>query len=269
MSESRHVVAMEPRTDTWVLPEISVPESRAHDLLARYLTALLEAWVKRAALDAIVARNLALRWDPARPSVGIDPDVMLVVPAPASPSELTSLCTWKPGHAPPRLAVEIVSPNHPCKDYDEIQERYAASGTRELWVLDPELYGPAARGGPVVIQQWVRSGSRLERVHFGAGPAHSDAIAAWLWSDPIRISDDPEGARVWLTPEETALGMAETERRAREAARREVEAERHEKEAARRELEAERRAKDAAHAGRDVAEARVAELERLLAERKR
>ena len=253
---------MEPRTDAWVLPEIPVPESRAHDLLARYLTALLEAWVKRAALDAIVARNLALRWDPARPSVGIDPDVMLVVPAPASPSELTSLCTWKPGHAPPRLAVEIVSPNHPYKDYDEIQERYAASGIRELWVLDPELYGPAARGGPVVIQQWVRSGSRLERVHFGAGPAHSDAIAAWLWSDPIRISDDPEGARVWLTREET-------ERRAKEAARREMEVARREMEAARREMEAERHEKEAERAARDAAEARVAELERLLAERNR
>ena len=262
MSGSRHVVAMEPRTDAWVLPEISVPESYAHNQLARFLAALLEAWVQRSALDALVTCNLALRWDPARPSVGIDPDVMLVTPAPASPSELTSLCTWKPGHAPPRLAVEIVSPNHPYKDYDEIQERYAASGAGELWVLDPELYGPASHGGPVAVQQWVRSASRLERVHFGAGPVHSDAIGAWLWSDPIRISDDPEGARVWLTREET-------ERRAKEAARREVEAERHEKEAARRELEAERRAKDAAHAGRDVAEARVAELERLLAERNR
>ena len=226
MSESRHVVAMEPRTDAWVLPEIPVPESRAHDLLARYLTALLEAWVKRAALDAIVARNLALRWDPARPSVGIDPDVMLVVPAPASPSELTSLCTWKPGHVPPRLANEVVSKNHPYKDYRELHERYAASGVGELWVLDPELHGPTALGGPVPIQQWMRRENGFQRMHFGDGPIYSESVDAWLWADPIRLTEDAGGTRPWLTGEEA-------ERSAREAA-----------------------------------EARIAELERQLADKK-
>ena len=40
-------------------------------------------------------------------------------------NELGSLCLWKPGHAPPTICFEVVSRNHPHKDYSEIQDRYA------------------------------------------------------------------------------------------------------------------------------------------------
>ena len=256
MSDSRAVVALRYAVralpEAWVLPEIHVPESRPHDLLLRYLVLLLEAWVARTSLDAIVTRNLAVRWYEDDPRVGIDPDVALVEPAPPDAHQLSSLCLWKPGHAVPRLAIEVVSKNHPYKDYKDIHEKYAASGIGELWVLDPELVGPRSLGGPVPIQQWVRRDGALERMHFGEGPFFSEAIDAWLWGDPVRITDDRAGVHVWLTHEEAERAAKEAERAAKEAERAAKEAERAEKEAER--------------AAKEAAEARIAELERRMAE---
>ncbi|MEZ4221821.1 MAG: Uma2 family endonuclease [Polyangiaceae bacterium] len=245
MSESQGLAAVRYAVrrdaDAWELPEVPVPESHEHDLLSERLVALLKAWTERTSLDALVTRNLALRWVAENPRVGIDPDVALIVPAPPVEEGLSSLCLWMPSHVAPRLAIEVVSKHHPYKDYRDIHEKYAASGTSELWILDPSGYGPKALGGPVPIQQWVRRDGVLERMHFGAGPVYSEAIDAWLWSDPVRISDDREGTRAWLTGREM-------ERAAKEAA-----------------LEQARQDR----AGREAAEARVAELERQLAEQKK
>ncbi|MEZ4219620.1 MAG: Uma2 family endonuclease [Polyangiaceae bacterium] len=235
---------VQPSADAWILPEVPVPESREHNQSSRHLVALLEAWVARTGLDAIVGQNLALRWAEWNPRMGIDPDVALIVPAPPKDEPLPSLCTWKPGHAVPRLAIEVVSKHHPYKDYRDLHERYGASGVGELWVLDPEGHGPKSLGGPVPIQQWVRRDRTFERVHFGAGPIYSEAISAWLWADPIRITDDADGKRVWMT-------VTEAERAAKEEAL-----------AAK---EAERAAKEAALADLDAAHARLAQLERELA----
>ncbi|MEZ4226780.1 MAG: Uma2 family endonuclease [Polyangiaceae bacterium] len=204
--------------DAWVLPEVPVPESHEHDLLLEYLVALLKAWTARTSLDAVVARNLALRWSEPNPKVGIDPDVALITPAPPRTEPLTSLRLWKPGHVPPRLAIEVVSKAHPYKDYRDIHEKYAASGVEELWILDPERHGPSTMGGPVAIQQWVRRDGVLERTHFGDGPVFSDAIDAWLWADPVRISEDREATRPWLTQSETEHAEKEAERAEKEAA---------------------------------------------------
>lgn len=249
MSDSRAVVALRyavrPVPEAWVLPEIHVPESRPHDLLLRYLVALLEHWVERRSLDAIVTRNLAVRWYEEDPRIGIDPDVALVEPAPPDAAELASLCLWKPGHAVPRLAIEVVSRNHPYKDYRDIHEKYAASGIGELWVLDPELVGPRSLGGPVPIQQWMRRDDALERMHFGAGPFFSEVIDAWLWSEPCRITDDRQGQSAWLTREEAECAAKEAERAAKEE---------------------ERAAKETERAAREAAEARLTEVERQLRE---
>ena len=85
-------------------------------------------------------------------------------------------------------------------------------------MLDPELAGPPSLGGPVPIQQWMRRDGALERVSSGDGPFFSEALGAWLWSNPIRISDDPTGESVWLTDEESERRAKETERERRVAA---------------------------------------------------
>lgn len=199
-----------PDTDgRWVLDEETAPESALHDEIIRLLVELLKAWAQRSTRDARVGRNLALRWNQALPRVGVDPDVCVVEPAPPEGDDTTSLCTWKPGHVAPRVAVEVVSEATAEKDYAEGPEKYAASGTGELWVFDPLKAGPSLRGGPFVLQVWRRDANgRFQRVYAGDGPAPSEALGAWLvvtdGGRRLRLADDAEGQQLWLTEAEAA-----------------------------------------------------------------
>jgi hypothetical protein len=204
---------------------------------------VLDAWAKSSGRNVLVARDLAVRWLEDRPSVGIDPDVCVVEPAPPDAARLSSLCLWKSGHHAPALSIEVVSASHPYKDYVSIQDRYAALGARELVVFDPLLVGPPALGGPVPLQLWRADESgALVLVHFGSDPAFSEILEAWLVPDDghLEISDDRSGERRWLTGEER---------------------ERVEKEKAYAEKESERAAKEEERARREDLERRVAELE--------
>lgn len=243
MSEPRTstVIRLDYQVETipeaWELPEVPVPESRPHDLTLDYLKALLAAWIARTSRDAIVARNLAVRWLPDHPRVGVDPDLCLIEPAPPDADELTSLCLWRPGHIAPLLAIEVVSRNHPYKDYVDVQDKYAACGIGELWVLDPWLLGPRALGGPAPLQIWRRDPSgAFVRAHHGSGPVFSDAIGSWVRveNEHVVVSDDAFGRARWRTQDELTRERAEV---------------------------AESRA--------EVAESRAAELERRLAELER
>ena len=195
--------------DDWVLPEVPVPESVPHRATAALLAQLWRAWVERTGRSALVAENLAYRWTERRPRIGIDPDVCLIEPAPPDQDSLKSLLLWRAGHSAPRLAVEVVSENHPYKDYDVVPDRYAASGVGELWVFDPELRGPRKRGGPHRLQLWAREEDGSFVRHFaGDGPVHSAALDAWAFvtedGDRLRIADDEALTRRWLTIEEEA-----------------------------------------------------------------
>ena len=195
--------------ERWILAEENVPESALHDEIILLLVELLKAWARRSARDVRIGRNLALRWNKALPRVGVDPDVYVVEPGPPEGDETTSLCTWKPGHVAPRVAVEIVSETTAEKDYAEGPEKYAASGTGELWVFDPLKAGPSLRGGPFVLQIWRRdTGGTFRRVYAGAGPARSEAMDGWLvvtdGGRRLRVADDAEGRRLWPTEAEAA-----------------------------------------------------------------
>ena len=218
--------------DGWELREETMPESVTHDRAVELLKALLAAWAANAGASApaFVARNLAVRWDPSRPSIGVDPDVSVFTPAPPGSDALRSVRTWLPGHTAPLVAIEVVSEGDPRKDYVTAPDKYAASGTRELWIFDPLLAGPTSHGGPFRIQVWRRTaGSDFMRVYAGDGPARSEALGAYLVATGegqlLRIADDEAATRPWLTAEEA-------ERAAREAEHAEKEAERAQKEAA-------------------------------------
>jgi len=136
------------------------------------------------------------------------------------------------------LCFEIVSVNHPHKDYREIQERYAALGTQELVVFDPLLVGPKSLGGPVSLQLWRRDGDRaFTRVHFGNGPVYSEVLGAWVIAEgrKLVIADQSNGEGRWLTQadEEAARADSEAARADSEAARANSEAARANSEAAR------------------------------------
>jgi hypothetical protein len=230
-----------------------VPESIPHDAAAQRLKLVLEVWASRLGRPCVIARNLAVRWLEANPRVGIDPDVCVLDPPPPGASELSSLCLWKPGHVPPSICFEVVSRNHPHKDYAELQDRYALVSTRELVVFDPFLAGPSALGGPVLLQLWRRDRvGMLERVHAGDSPVVSEALGAWLvpTAKTLEIADDRDAVRRWLPWEELAL-----EEQAR------AERERAEKERERAEKERERAEKERERAARLELERRIAEIE--------
>lgn len=253
-----------PYREAWALPDGPVPESTTHDAAVRCIWQLLDAWVKRKGLDALVVRNLAIRWMQDAPRVGIDPDVALIAPAPAE-ARLSSLRLWEQDRVAPRLCFEVVSESHPYKDYGNLHDRYAAMGTAELIVFGPLLSGPAALGGPVPLQIWRRDPfGILERVHFGEGPAFSAQLGAWLHVDgeQLHIADDADGLRRWRTIEEDERAEKEHERAEKEHERAEKERERAEKERERAEKERER-------AEREAAQERLAALERRLADLER
>jgi Uma2 family endonuclease len=244
--------------EDWVLLEEPVPESSPHDMLSDTLKYLLLAWAAREARRVKIGRNLAIHWDEANPKIGVAPDVYVVEPPPPEGDQISALKLWKEGHAAPLLAIEVVSASNAAKDYQSAPYKYAASGTGELWILDPGLLGPKVDGGPYRIQVWGRNRGddegTLTRLHAGDGPAWSPAVGGWLFAvdegRSIRIASDEAGTAWWMTREEA-------ERAAKEAALRRVDAERAAKEAALRRVDAERVAKEAALR-------RVAELEAAL-----
>ena len=210
-----------PDLSQWVLPEGTVPESVFHDQTANHIHAVLSAWAARQDHAMQVARNLAIRFLEQAPSVGIDPDVCVLDPAAPEGDRLNSLCLWKPGHVPPRVCFEIVSPKHPHKDYRDVHERYAAIGARELVIFDPLMAGPASMGGPLAIQLWRPDVTgAFERVAAGDGPVYSEALACWLRAEDgkLVLSDDREGARRWLSEAEEQRAEKERERTDKERA---------------------------------------------------
>jgi Uma2 family endonuclease len=207
----------------WELSEETMPESVLHDEAVELLKALLAAWAARRGQMTVV-RNLAVRWDEAHPQIGVDPDVALLSPPPSEGTDLKSLRTWMPGHAPPRLAIEVVSENSPRKDYVVAPDKYAASGTEELWIFDPLLSGPASQGGPFRLQVWRRDDAgAFARVYAGEGPARSEVVSAYLVpvaeGRKLRIAADAAATDFWLTAEEAERAAKEAERAAKEAER--------------------------------------------------
>lgn len=212
------------REDRWVLPEENMPEATQHRDATDLLKLLLLAFKARKGLNALVAANLACRWDRENPAIGVDPDIALIEPAPPG-AGLPSLRTWEPGHVPPRFAVEVVSSTNPRKDYVAAPAKYAALGTRELVIFDPELFGPAGPDGPHVLQVWrLRDDTRvMVRAYAGDGPAYSTELSAWLLPMPgslLRIADDEQGRSLWPTEAESET---EARKEAEDALRRTIE----------------------------------------------
>ena len=251
---------------SWHLSEETMPESVLHDQAVELLRALLLDWIARlpqgssaaSLAPPAVVRNLAFRFREDRPTVGIDPDLAILSPPPPDLARLRSVRTWLPGHLPPVLAIEVVSDSDARKDDEDAPAKYDASGTRELWVIDPLLAGPSSLG-PHLVQIWRRSDAgRFERIHAGGAPAWSPEVGAYLVVPPgsqlVHLSDDAAGERLWRTE-------AQRERAARLR-------ERAEKERVQAEKEREREAKERERAEKEAALALVAELQAQLRARR-
>lgn len=242
----------------WVVEDdAKVPEPTTQDYCLTELMSRMRCRFARTGRDAQLHRNRAVRWNQSQPAVGVDPDLCVLEPSPQTDDRTPrSICTWKPGFAPPVLAVEVVSDTTAEKDYLEGPQKYAASGTRELWVFDPQRLGPTKQGGPWVLQVWERArNGRFRRTFAGDGPAWSEVMQCWLLpaADDIHLllCDDEEGEHPW--PTEAEYGARQKRRAQRHKQRAEQEKQRAEQE----------------RAEKESALARIAELEAALARAKR
>jgi Uma2 family endonuclease len=272
--------------DWFIEDDEPMSQSREHDLHEIRISALLEAWRIRTGRDLIVGRELAFRWDEGEARVGADPDVYVAETPPAdADGNIPSVCTWKDGHAPPLLAIEIVSKSRPKKDYVRSPERHDLLGTFELWVFDPSLYGHSTDQESVSLQMFQReTNNHLAQTYSGNGPVFSDVLEAWVLvvDAELVISYDREGKDRWLTLEEEALQYAEAQRARGDAERLRADGERERADAERLRADGERERADAERIEKEKALkqadaervekenvlARLAELELLLAQRK-
>ena len=107
----------------------------------------------------------------------------------------------------------MVSRDTARKDYEEGPAKYAASGTRELWVFDQERCGRGLMGGPWTLQLWRRTEEAFRRVYAGDAPAYSEELGAWLvlteGGSRLRLAEDEAGERLWPTAKEEADARAE------------------------------------------------------------
>jgi Uma2 family endonuclease len=241
-----------PRSDPrWILrDEDNVPESVLQDQISRELIDVLTTWLRRRGVSGRVGGNVALRWDPDHPQVGVDPDAYLVEPDLPEGELARSICTWKPGHHAPRLCIEVVSDGTKEKDYGDGPDRYAASGIRELWVFDPRRCGSGGRGGPFLLQLWRRNEhGQFRRAYAGEGPFRSEELGAWVVATDdgfrLRVADDPEGNDLWPTAAEEERAHTESERTRAESERARAESERARAESERARAESERAEKEA------------------------
>ena len=217
-----------------------------------------DAYVARTRRDASILANVALRWDELHADVGVDPDVMWIEPA--LPAGMRSVLTLKPGVSPPRVAVEIVSEKTAHKDYTYGPVKYGTSRTRELWVFDPEGFGPRDVGGPWVLQVWRRARATFKQVYAGDGPCFSRELGAWIVvvGDKLRVANDRAGKDLWPTvDEERAAAEAKVARAARATKRVAAKARAEVRDAEERARAAEERAREEA-AQRAAMEAKLA-----------
>jgi Uma2 family endonuclease len=240
--------------ERWVLPEGKVPESALHDRSIDLARRQLDAWIERTGRNAIVYRDIAVRWVKKLPRTGFNPDLCLVEPTPSERDELDSLLLWQPSRVAPRLALEVVSKNHPYKDYGETPDKCAAAGIPEVIAFDPHLAGPRIGGGPHFLQVWRMTGDRMQRIYAGPGPVWCATLDAWIHvvenGKRIRFADDEAGQAIWPTDAEAE--RAEASRQREEASRQREEASRQREEADRLRAEAQ------------AARARIEELEARL-----
>src|SRR5581483_9621352 len=136
------------------------------------------------------------------PRARVSPDTFVLDGQP--PSIAPSIWqTWKPGCDPPSFALEIVSKKSRTKDYEQNPMKYAALGTDELAVFDPEPRGDDAF--PLQVFRRSPRGQFL-RVYAGPGPAESKVLRAWLvvveGGSRVRLARDADGKDLVLTPEE-------------------------------------------------------------------
>lgn len=238
-----------------------MPQSTRHVLLCKALYEMLAAVL---APEHTVGFDNFVYFDASDPGRKLAPDAFVKLGVPWHDFE--SYLAWEEGT--PEVAFEVLSPSDTPErwTFQEKLRRYLALGVLELVAIDIDAQ-PGAR-----LRVWDRIEHDLvERV---VENDTTECVTLGLtllvgavehYPVALRIARDKEGKDLVPTDLE-ARRTAQAAQAQAEAAQAQAEAAQARSEAARNESEA---ARDASDAARKAAEARVAELERLLAERKR
>jgi Uma2 family endonuclease len=226
----------------------------AHATAVKLFVDALLAWLAEKARKAYVAWDVFVEWDPNDPRARVSPDAFILDGQ--APTITPSMWqTWEPGCDPPPFALEVVSSRSRTKDYDGSPLRYAALGSEELAIFDPEPHGDDAF--PLQVFRRTPRGQFL-RLYAGPGPVKSEVLGAWLVvvdeGAHVRLARDAAGAELVPTAEEQVLTESARATAAEEQARVE----------GARATAAEERA-SAAEERAALAEARIRQLEEQLA----
>ena len=201
--------------------------------------------------DVYVSGDLLIYYEEGNPRVSVAPDVFVVFGV--EDRMRMSYKVWEEGKGPD-FVLEVASPGTWREDVGRKRDIYARLGVKEYWLYDPlgEHLEPVLQGNRLVDGEYERQ-PLLKSVDGRLG-LRSGTLGLELWA---------EGGKMRFRDPETGLDLLghheEHDRAEREAAARRSAEVRAEREAAARRQEV---------AARRAAEARVAELEALIDERR-
>jgi Uma2 family endonuclease len=189
--------------------EESMPETAVHLRLRTALFLVLEG---RLHGRAFIGSDQFVYWDPTDPRACVAPDAFVRLGGPLTLPP--SFKVWE--HGAPQLAIEVISRSD-ARDANQQEklERYRRCGVAELAFFDPEDDERPLRLWDLV------EGDLVERDLEVPGATFTRTLSAYLRVQPdaelgraLRISDDADGTKVWLTPMERVAELeAELARR--------------------------------------------------------
>ena len=248
------------------------------DSVVLLLSSLEHLIEQRQWANVVAGTDIFFAWIETKHLVRISPDVFLM-PWPQGQPRPASIQTWRPGHCPPSVAIEIVSEDW-RKDYEQLPPKYEQLDVEELFIYDPEGARRASLPGSkppqgarrYAIQRFARDEEGAWfGTHAGDGACWSSVLGVYLvivdteHGPRPRLSFDPRGRELVPTVAEHECLLKEAAAQRAEAEHQRAEHERQLKEAERQRAEAERQRAEAERQRAEAAERRSATLEAELA----
>jgi Uma2 family endonuclease len=152
------------------------PVGTFHQRIVRFLTMLLQAFVRRRGLGEVLHGPTVVRF---RPGLNYEPDIFFI------PQELLAVLDDEYFSGTPALVVEILSPGTRTHDLVVKPSAYRRHGVREYWVVDLERRALVRHLLPADPQSAYQVSEHAQgRLECQAIPGFWLDVA-WLWQDPL------------------------------------------------------------------------------------